>query len=67
MATLTAVISRLLSSIVDLAVIFLTDVALTDPISFVIWAVGAGLTTIAVAYFSALVLGGLAAAAVDAI
>ncbi|MFB6122629.1 MAG: hypothetical protein ABEJ78_04155 [Haloferacaceae archaeon] len=67
MATLLAVISRLLSSIVDLVVIFLTDVALNDPISFVIWAVGAGLTTLAVVYFSVLALGGLAAAASDAI
>lgn len=65
MATLTAVITKLLSSIVDLVVIFLTDVALNDPIGFVVWAIGAGLTTIAVVYFTYLVLGGLAAAAVD--
>jgi hypothetical protein len=67
MATLTAVISKLLSSIVDLVVIFLTDVALNDPLGFVVWAIGVGLTTVAVVYFFALALGGIAAALGDAI
>lgn len=67
MASLIAVLSALVSSIVDLVVIFLTDVALQDPLAFVSWAVGAGLTTVTVLYFTYLALGALGAAVRDAV
>jgi hypothetical protein len=63
MVTVIEFLSRLLGSVVDLVVIFLTDVFLNDPVGAVVFLVGAGLTTASVAAFGALVLG----AALDAV
>lgn len=61
MATLLDFIVALLTSIGDLVVIFLRDVALRgDPLALVVFLVGAGLTTAAVAGFGLLVAGALA-------
>ncbi|MFB6303020.1 MAG: hypothetical protein ABEH78_09195 [Haloferacaceae archaeon] len=63
MPSIPAVVAELLGSLVRLAEIFVTEVALRDPLAFVSFATGALLTTAAVA-----VLGYLAAgAAVDAV
>lgn len=58
MASLAALVAELFGSLVSLARIFVTEVALRDPLSLVSFAVGALLTTVAVA-----VLGYLAAGA----
>jgi hypothetical protein len=61
MASLLTLVVELLASVLELAVIFVTDVALRDPLAFVSFLVGAGLTTASVLGFGYLVLG----AAVD--
>lgn len=63
MVTVTEFLSRLISSIGEMIVIFVRDVATQDPLSFVSLAVGALFVTIAVVYFAYLVLG----AAADAV
>ena len=61
MATLLDFIVALLTSIGDLVVIFLRDVALRgDPLALLVFLVGAGLTTAAVTGFGLLVVGALA-------
>jgi hypothetical protein len=57
MVTLTQFVSELLGSLVRLVVIFLRDVALRDPLSFVAFAMGALLVTASLAVFGYLVLG----------
>ncbi|MFB6304097.1 MAG: hypothetical protein ABEH47_02945 [Haloferacaceae archaeon] len=61
MATLVDLIAELFGSLLRLAVIFVTEVALRDPLAFLSFAVGALLTTATVAFFAYLVAG----AAVD--
>jgi hypothetical protein len=63
MVTLTEFVVELLASVVDLVVIFVTEVFLNDPIGAVVFLVGAGLTTASVAVFGYLALG----AALDAV
>jgi hypothetical protein len=61
MATLLDFIVALLTSIIDLVVIFLRDVALRgDPLALLVFLVGAALTTAAVAGFGLLVAGAVA-------
>lgn len=63
MPTLTDLIAQLAGSAVELLVVFLTRVALRDPLSFVAFAVGGALTIVPL-----VVLGALAAgAALDAV
>ena len=59
MASLLTLIAELLVSVIDLVVIFVRDVALRDPLSFVSFLVGGGLTTAAIAAFAYLALGAL--------
>jgi hypothetical protein len=60
MATLLDFIVTFLTSILDLVVIFTTEVALRgDPIALLVFLVGAGLTTASVAFFGYLVVGAL--------
>jgi hypothetical protein len=63
MVTLLDFVARLLGSVIELVVIFVTRVALSDPLAFVSFLVGAGLTTFAVVALGYLALGAL----VDAI
>lgn len=60
MATLLGFAIALVESAVDLTIIFVTQVALRDPLSFISFAVGAALTTGAVGFFGLLVAGALA-------
>lgn len=66
MATVTAVLSALVSSVVDLVVLFVTVVATHDPLAGISWLVGAAVTTATLAYFGYLALGGIVAAVRDA-
>jgi hypothetical protein len=67
MVSLLEFLVEFLASTVRLVVIFVTDVALRDPLAFVAFAVGAGLTTATLAFFAYLVLGAtLEAVGVDA-
>ncbi|WP_336024397.1 hypothetical protein [Halobellus salinisoli] len=60
MVTVIDFVVQLLTSIVGLVDIFLTDVVLgVDPITAISFLVGAGLTTFAVGFFGYLVLGAL--------
>ncbi|WP_380681441.1 hypothetical protein [Salinigranum sp. GCM10025319] len=59
MVTLVDFIARLLGSVIDLVVIFVTQVALSDPLSFVSFLVGGALTTFAIVAFGYLALGAL--------
>ncbi|WP_049985135.1 hypothetical protein [Halobellus rufus] len=60
MVTVIDFVVQLLTSIVSLVQIFLTDVLLgVDPITAISFLVGAGLTTFAVVFFGYLVLGAL--------
>jgi hypothetical protein len=60
MVTLVDFVAQLVGSLFDLVVIFLLEVALSDPLSFVSFLVGAGLTTFAIVVFGYLALGGIA-------
>jgi hypothetical protein len=57
MASLLTLVVELFASLLQLAVIFVRDVALRDPLSFVSFLVGAGLTTASVLGFGYLVAG----------
>lgn len=59
MVSLLTFVAELFASVLRLAVIFVTEVALRDPLSFVSFAVGAVLTTGAVVVFGYLALGAL--------
>jgi hypothetical protein len=59
MVTVTEFVVRLVVSVVDLFVIFLTEVALSDPLAFVSLLVGGALTTFAIGFFAYLTLGAL--------
>jgi hypothetical protein len=63
MPTITALVAELLASLVRLVVVFVTQVALRDPLAFVSFLVGAALTTGAVAVLAYLGL----RAAIDAV
>jgi hypothetical protein len=57
MVSLLDFVAEFLVSTVRLVVIFVLDVALRDPLAFVAFVVGAGLTTATLAFFAYLVLG----------
>lgn len=61
MATVTELVVQLVRSTVDLVVIFATEVATQDPITLLIFLVGAVLTTFAAGFFGVLTVGGLIA------
>jgi hypothetical protein len=63
MVTLVDFLVRLVASVFELVVIFITRVALSDPLAFVSFAIGAVLTTASVAALGYLALG----AVVDAV
>jgi hypothetical protein len=57
MVSLLDFVAEFLASTVRLVVIFVIEVALRDPLGFVAFAVGAGLTTATLGFFAYLVLG----------
>jgi hypothetical protein len=59
MVTLVDFLARLVGSVFELVVIFITRVALSDPLAFVSFAVGAALTTFSIAALGYLVFGAL--------
>ena len=59
MVTLVDFLARLIGSVFELIVIFITQVALSDPLAFVSFAVGGALTTFAIAALGYGVLGAL--------
>jgi hypothetical protein len=59
MVTVLDFITRLIGSVFELIVIFIMDVALSDPLSFISFAIGGALTTFALAAFGYLALGAL--------
>jgi hypothetical protein len=59
MVTLVDFLARLIGSVFELVVIFITQVALSDPLSFVSFAVGGALTTFSIAALGYLALGAL--------
>ncbi len=59
MVTLVDFVARLIGSVFELVVIFVTEVALSDPLSFVSFLVGGALTTFAIAALGYLALGAL--------
>ncbi|PSQ05722.1 hypothetical protein BRC97_08480 [Halobacteriales archaeon QS_6_71_20] len=60
MVTVIDFLVRLVTSVLDLIVIFVTRVALSDPLTFVSFLVGAALTTASVGVLGYLALGALA-------
>jgi hypothetical protein len=67
MATVTQLVVELVRSVVDLVVIFATEVALQDPIGFLVFLAGAVLTTFAAGFFGLLTVGALLDALRDAV
>jgi hypothetical protein len=67
MATVTRLVAELLRSVVDLVVIFATEVAPQDPIGLLVFLAGAVLTTAAAGFFGLLVVGALFDALRDAV
>jgi hypothetical protein len=59
MATVTELLVRLVESVVDLVIIFATEVATHDPIGLLVFLVGAALTTVAAGLFGVLTVGAL--------
>jgi hypothetical protein len=59
MATVTQLVVELFRSVVDLVVIFATEVATQDPIGLLVFLAGAVLTTAAAGFFGLLVVGAL--------
>ena len=59
MVTLVDLLVRLVGSVFELVVIFITRVALSDPLAFVSFAVGGALTTFAIAAFGYFLFGAL--------
>jgi hypothetical protein len=60
MVTVTDFLVRLAESVVELVVVFLRDVALADPLSFVLFALGGLFVTASVGALGFLALGALA-------
>jgi hypothetical protein len=60
MVTVTDFVVRLGESVVELIVVFLRDVALADPLSFVLFLLGGLFVTASVGAFGVLALGALA-------
>jgi len=67
MATLTDFVVQLVESVVDLVIIFATEVALQDPIGLLVFLVGAALTTVAVGLFGVLTVGAVIGGLRDAL
>jgi len=67
MATLTDFVVQLVESVVDLVIIFATEVALQDPIGLLVFLVGAVLTTVAVGLFGVLTVGAVIGGLRDAL
>ena len=59
MATVTDFLVQLVGSVVDLVIIFATEVAPHDPIGLLVFLVGAALTTVAAGLFGLLTVGAL--------
>lgn len=59
MATLTDFVVQLVESVVDLVIIFATEVAPQDPIGLLVFLVGAAITTFAAGLFGVLTVGAL--------
>jgi hypothetical protein len=59
MATVTDFLVQLVRSVVDLVIIFVTEVAPHDPIGLLVFLVGAVLTTVAAGFFGVLTVGAL--------
>jgi hypothetical protein len=59
MATVTDFVVQLVESVVDLVIIFATEVAPQDPIGLLVFLVGAALTTFAAGLFGVLTAGAL--------
>ena len=59
MATVTDFVVQLVGSVVDLVIIFATEVAPQDPIGLLVFLVGAVLTTVAAGLFGLLTVGAL--------
>jgi hypothetical protein len=59
MVTLVDFLVRLIGSVFELVVIFITRVALSDPLAFVSFAIGGALTTFAIAALAYFVFGAL--------
>jgi hypothetical protein len=57
MATITAFVVELVRSVVDLVIIFATDVATQDPIALLVFLTGAAITTLAAGFLGLLVAG----------
>lgn len=57
MPTVTALVAELFASLIDLVVVFVTQVALRDPLSFVSFAVGGALITATVGLIGYLAFG----------
>jgi len=67
MATVTELLVQLVESVVDLVIIFATEVATHDPIGLLVFLVGAVLTTFAAGLFGVLTLGALIDGVRDAV
>ena len=67
MATVTDFVVQLVESVVDLVIIFATEVAPGDPIGLLVFLVGAALTTFAAGLFGVLTVGALFAWLRDAV
>jgi len=67
MATVTRLVVELIRSVVDLVVIFATEVAPGDPIGLLVFLAGAILTTFAAGVFGLLTAGALLDALRDAV
>jgi hypothetical protein len=63
MSTVTGFVVQLVRSVVELVIIFVTEVALHGPLTLLLFLVGAALTTFAAGFFAVLVVG----AAVDGV
>jgi hypothetical protein len=59
MVSLVEFVVELVASVIELTVVFLRDVAFTDPLAFVSFAMGAALTTGSVAFLGYLAVGAL--------
>lgn len=67
MATVTDFLVQLVRSVVDLVIIFVTEVALQDPIGLLVFLVGAALTTFAAGLFGVLTVGAVIGGLRDAL
>jgi hypothetical protein len=59
MVTLVDFLGRLVGSVFELIVIFITRVALSDPLAFISFAIGGALTTFSIAALGYLAIGAL--------